>query len=92
MVCSTALRILSFLVRLTSRFFTQLLNPSYPPNPSRKVEIPDGSTSIALSVSHAATLKDDDTVWTRGDNAYGQLGDGTTTQRLTPVRLTGLSR
>jgi alpha-tubulin suppressor-like RCC1 family protein len=30
-------------------------------------------------------LKNDGTVWACGDNSYGQLGDGTTVNRLTPV-------
>ncbi len=31
------------------------------------------------------------TVWAWGLNGYGQLGDGTTTDRLTPVELGGLA-
>ena len=34
-------------------------------------------------------LRADSTVWTWGYNYYGRLGDGTTTQRLTPVQVGG---
>lgn len=37
------------------------------------------------------TIKDDGTVWAWGLNSYGQLGDGTTTRRLTPVQVSGLT-
>ncbi|TFG82852.1 MAG: RCC1 repeat-containing protein, partial [Spirochaetales bacterium] len=44
-----------------------------------------GVASIAAGDSHTVALKSDGTVWTWGDNSYGQLGDGTTTERTTPV-------
>ncbi|MBF0565842.1 MAG: DUF1566 domain-containing protein, partial [Nitrospirae bacterium] len=45
-----------------------------------------GVIAIAGGLFHTIALKGDGTVWTWGDNTYGQLGDGTTTQRNTPVR------
>ena len=36
-------------------------------------------------------LKSDGTVWTWGCNAYGELGDGTTTDRYAPAQVPGLS-
>ena len=36
-------------------------------------------------------MKSDGTVWAWGHNAAGQLGDGTTAQRTTPVRVSGLT-
>lgn len=36
-------------------------------------------------------LRSDGTVWGVGNNSMGQLGDGTTTNRLTPVQVSGLS-
>ncbi|GEL75434.1 hypothetical protein MVI01_72180 [Myxococcus virescens] len=36
-------------------------------------------------------LKEDGTLWAWGRNEYGQLGDGTTTARFTPVQVHGLT-
>ncbi|KKU34963.1 MAG: RCC1 repeat-containing protein, partial [Candidatus Wolfebacteria bacterium GW2011_GWC2_46_275] len=41
--------------------------------------------------SHSFALKDDGTVWAWGDNYSGQLGDGTTTDKTTPVQVVGLT-
>ena len=41
--------------------------------------------------SHSLALKSDGTVWAWGHNYYGQLGDGTTTNRTSPVQVTGLN-
>jgi|GEM_PF-3652731 len=46
---------------------------------------------VAVGSNHALALRDDGTVWAWGDNDYGQLGDGTQTQRTTPVQLAGLT-
>jgi alpha-tubulin suppressor-like RCC1 family protein len=40
---------------------------------------------------HSLALKSDGTVWALGQNDYGQLGDGTTTQRNVPVKVRRLS-
>ncbi len=50
----------------------------------------DDSPSI-LNPGHALALRSDGTVWSWGFNDRGQLGDGTTTNRLTPVQVIGLA-
>lgn len=40
---------------------------------------------VASADYHAAAIKTDGSLWAWGSNDYGQLGDGTTTQRLSPV-------
>jgi alpha-tubulin suppressor-like RCC1 family protein len=47
--------------------------------------------AIGAGDYHSVALNDDGTVWSWGDNGYGQLGDGTTTNRNTPVPVTSLS-
>ena len=50
-----------------------------------------GVTAIAEGHYHTLAMKSDGTVWAWGWNDYGQLGDGTTTDRTTPVQVIGLS-
>ncbi len=50
------------------------------------------SVSVSLSFYQSCmVVKNDGTVWAWGDNNDGQLGDGTTTDRATPVQAVGLS-
>ena len=46
-----------------------------------------GVVSIASGGHHALALKGDRTVWSWGYNDIGQLGDGTTTSRTSPVQV-----
>ena len=48
-------------------------------------------SAIAAGDEHSMALKSDGTVWTWGWNHDGQLGDGTTTRRSTPVKVLGLT-
>jgi alpha-tubulin suppressor-like RCC1 family protein len=46
--------------------------------------------SISTSFHHCLALKEDGSVWAWGENSHGQLGDGTSENRLTPVRVLGV--
>jgi len=48
-------------------------------------------TGSTLLDAYSLALRGDGTVWAWGSNVYGQLGDGTTKQRLAPVQVSGLS-
>ena len=48
-------------------------------------------TAVAAGYYHSLALKSDGTVWAWGNNGNGQLGDGTTTQRLSPIQVTALT-
>jgi len=45
---------------------------------------------LAAGELHSLALKSDDTVWAWGWNELGQLGDGTDTNRSTPVQVSSL--
>ncbi|RKH46669.1 kelch-like protein [Corallococcus sp. AB050B] len=47
--------------------------------------------ALAASELHSIALRQDGTVWACGDNDFGQLGDGTTVQRVSPVQVSGLA-
>lgn len=51
----------------------------------------DRVAKVATGFFHALALRMDGTVWTWGMNEAGQLGDGTTTIRLSPVVVPGLA-
>jgi alpha-tubulin suppressor-like RCC1 family protein len=50
-----------------------------------------GVPSVTAGGLHTAALKSGGTVWAWGQNYFGQLGDGTTTDRHSPVRASGVS-
>jgi alpha-tubulin suppressor-like RCC1 family protein len=41
---------------------------------------------VAPGIYHTAAIKTDGTLWTWGQNTYGQLGDNTTTHKSSPVQ------
>ena len=49
-----------------------------------------GVVAVAAGSGHSLALKSDGTVLAWGNNASGQLGDGTTTSQTTPVQVSGL--
>jgi alpha-tubulin suppressor-like RCC1 family protein len=48
-------------------------------------------TAIGAGDYHSIAAKNDGTVWTWGDNGYGQIGDGTNEPQFTAVQVTGLA-
>ncbi|MCB9655140.1 MAG: hypothetical protein H6729_13535 [Deltaproteobacteria bacterium] len=50
------------------------------------VELGDQVAQVEAGFAHTCALKMDGTVWCWGTNSNGELGDGTQTRRLSPVR------
>jgi alpha-tubulin suppressor-like RCC1 family protein len=48
-----------------------------------------GVKDTSAGTYHSLALKEDGTVWAWGANSSGELGDGTTTERHTPVQVKG---
>jgi Fe-S cluster biogenesis protein NfuA len=49
------------------------------------VQVDIGYKTVAAGHHHTVALKSDGSLWTWGNNSSGQLGDGSTTQRNSPV-------
>lgn len=56
-----------------------------------RITILSGVTEISAGGSHSHFLKNNGTVWATGFNTNGQLGDGTTVQRTSPVLVNTLT-
>lgn len=52
-----------------------------------EVPVPACATSVATGIDHSCAIRTDGTVWCWGRNEFGQLGDGTTTDRTVPVQV-----
>ena len=67
---------------------SNLGNWRYSPN---QVIMPDGTSTIAISLGywHTCAVVDDGRSFCWGDNGYGQLGDGTFTDRNFPTQVSG---
>ena len=50
-----------------------------------------GVSAITAGDRHAAVLKTDGTVWAWGGNSYGQVGNGSTSDVVAPIQVTGLA-
>jgi alpha-tubulin suppressor-like RCC1 family protein len=61
-----------------------------PPRMEAEIKLP-GATGVASGGAHACAVTADRTVVCWGDNRYGQLGDGSTTDASTPVKVSRLS-
>lgn len=59
------------------------------PTPVDVSGLTSGVTVISAGLAHSLALKSNCTGWAWGRNQYGQLGDGTITDRSTPVEVTG---
>ena len=60
-----------------------------PPTASSPVQVGTATdwASVAAGDYHTVAVKTDGTLWAWGDNGYGQLGDGTTTNHSSPVQV-----
>jgi len=50
----------------------------------------DSRSRMATGKSHSCLVRENGTVWCWGENRYGQLGDGTTLDHLSPVSVGGI--
>jgi len=68
-----------------------MLGIDYAPHTVRRTPIQIGVAtnwaSVAMGWGHTVAVRTDGTLWAWGRNQWGQLGDGTTTDRHTPIQI-----
>jgi alpha-tubulin suppressor-like RCC1 family protein len=57
------------------------------PTPAKVSGLPNMVSASTQDMLHTTAIAEDGSLWAWGWNYYGEIGDGTTTQRLTPVPL-----
>ncbi len=58
-------------------------------SPVRVADLPGAPVSLAAGAVHTCVVLTDRSAWCWGQNLHGQLGDGTTTNRRSPVSVSG---
>lgn len=66
-------------------------SPEYERTPVTVSSITNASATITTGIDHTCALLTDGTIKCWGSNNYGQLGNGTTTDSLVPVTVSGIS-
>ena len=72
--------------------FNGMLGDGTTTSRSSPVTVAGGGTTwcfVSIGSQSSAGIKTDGTLWTWGANTFGQLGDGTTTARCSPVSIAG---
>ena len=59
--------------------------------PTQVASLGTDNVAVETGHNHTVVLKSNGTVWTFGLNSDGQLGDGTTTLRRSPVQVSGIT-
>jgi Chitobiase/beta-hexosaminidase C-terminal domain/Regulator of chromosome condensation (RCC1) repeat len=78
-------------INTSGQLGTQPISGSLTVFPPARVQGLSNIQSIAAAFSSSFAVGRDGTVWAWGSNWQGQLGDGTTTERLSPVALNTIS-
>ena len=54
---------------------------------STPVKVMDHVSAVSAGAFHTLAIKTDGSLWAWGDNSNGQLGDGTTIERRSPINV-----